>query len=153
MMVMSDGDVRWLVFNLKATEKTAQPSNKPFQPFQQQLSMAEVQHAQSQFYEKILKFNPGERTPEAKPPCLAFPVGPFRLRSDRILRSDRTQGLQQSSSPSLPASTTFTKKVGHAHSSSPLLPQLPSSFHFHQWCCTSLLHSLQKFIALGLSLI
>ena len=35
MMVMSDGGVRWLVFNLKATENTAQPSNTPFQPFQQ----------------------------------------------------------------------------------------------------------------------
>ena len=42
MMVKSDGDVRWLVFNLKATENTAQPSNTPFQPFQQSLSMAEV---------------------------------------------------------------------------------------------------------------
>ena len=40
-MVMSDGGVRWIVFNLKATENTAQPSNKPFQPPQQYLSVAE----------------------------------------------------------------------------------------------------------------
>jgi hypothetical protein len=35
MMVMSDGGVRWLLFNQKATEHTIQPSNTPFQPFQQ----------------------------------------------------------------------------------------------------------------------
>jgi hypothetical protein len=34
-MVMSDGGVRWLVFNQKATVNTTQPSNAPFQPFQQ----------------------------------------------------------------------------------------------------------------------
>jgi hypothetical protein len=32
---MSDSGVRWLVFNQKATGNTMQPSNTPFQPFQQ----------------------------------------------------------------------------------------------------------------------
>jgi len=35
MMVMSDSGVHWLVFNQKATENTAQPSNIPFQFFLQ----------------------------------------------------------------------------------------------------------------------
>ena len=32
---IKDGGVRWLVFNQKATENTAQPSNIPFQFFLQ----------------------------------------------------------------------------------------------------------------------
>ena len=32
MMVMSDGGVRWLVFNQKTTENTIKPLNTPFEP-------------------------------------------------------------------------------------------------------------------------
>ena len=60
MMVMSDGGVRWLIFNQKATGNTMQPSNTPFQPFQQYLYMAEVYNnlPNSSFTKRYKKINP-----------------------------------------------------------------------------------------------